>query len=38
MSQVVPEHLGIFGPGSLVVMLGRTSQDIAGCPELSRNS
>ena len=38
MSQVVPELLGIFGPGSLVVMSGRTSQDIPGCPEFSRNS
>ena len=35
ISQVVPELLGIFGPGTMVVMCGRTSQDVPRCPRTS---
>ena len=35
MSQVVPGLLGTFGPGTLVVMSGRTSRDVPSCPRTS---
>ena len=35
MSQVVPGLLGIFGPGTMVVMCGRTSRDVPSCPRTS---
>ena len=35
MSQVVPGLLGIYGPGTLVVVSGRTTYgDIPGCPNI----
>ena len=33
MSRVVPGLLGTFGPGTLVVMSSRTSQDVLSCPK-----
>ena len=35
MSLVVPGLLGIFGPGTLAVMSGRTSWDVPSCPRTS---
>ena len=35
MSRVVPGLLGTFGPGTLVVMSGRTSRDVPSCPRTS---
>ena len=35
MSRDVPGLLGIFGPGTLVVMSGRTSRDVLSCPRTS---
>ena len=35
MSQVVPGLLGTFGPGTLVVMSGRTSRDVPSIPRTS---
>ena len=35
MSRVVPGFLGIFGPGPLVVMFCRTSQNVLSCPRTS---
>ena len=35
MSRVVPGLLGTFGPGTLVVMYGKTSRDIPSFPRTS---
>ena len=35
MSGVVPGLIGTFRPGTLVVMSGRTSQDVLSCPKTS---
>ena len=35
MSRVFPGLLGTFGPGTLVVMSGRISQDVPSCPRTS---
>ena len=35
MPRVVPGLLGIFGPGTLVVMFCRTSRDALSCPRTS---
>ena len=35
MSRVFPGLLGMFGPGTLVVMAGRTSRDVPSIPRTS---